>query len=238
MAERRDDAALAGRFDEDQRRARAQEGDEILLGGHVSRSSYRGRPRGCRAEGPKPTTAASGIIRARRRAGILRIRSRSGDIAASAAAFTNPLSHMLKDSIELHRLGRLEEAEQGYREHLEAAPNDADALHLLGLLRHQRGASAEAEDLLARAHALAPEKAGIELALGTVRFQAGDLDGAAAHWDKALALDPNVGTAHSGLGQIALMQGERDKAEQHFRIALRAGEDAQALTGLGSLLLE
>lgn len=145
---------------------------------------------------------------------------------------------MLKDSIELHRLGRLEEAERGYREHLESEPNDADALHLLGLLRHQRGASAEAEDLLARAHALAPEKAGIELALGTVRFQAGDLDGAKTHYEKALALDPNIGSAHSGLGQVALMEGERETAEQHFRIALRAGEEAQALAGLGSLLLE
>jgi tetratricopeptide (TPR) repeat protein len=71
-----------------------------------------------------------------------------------------------------------------------------------------------------------------------VRFQAGDLDAARSHWEKALALDPNVGSAHSGLGQIALMQGERETAEQHFRIALRAGEDAQALAGLGSLLLE
>ncbi len=145
---------------------------------------------------------------------------------------------MLKDSIELHRLGRLDEAEQGYREHLEAAPNDVDALHLLGLLRHQRGATDEAEALLARAHALAPEKAGIELALGTVRFQSGDLDAARTHYEKALTLDPNVGIAHSGLGQIALLAGEREKAEQHFRIALRAGEDAQALSGLGSLLLE
>jgi Flp pilus assembly protein TadD len=162
----------------------------------------------------------------------------SGDIAAHAAASPNPLSHMLKDSIELHRLGRLEEAEHGYREHLEAEPNDVDALHLLGLLRHQRGASEEAQTLLARAHALAPEKAGIELALGTVRFQAGDLDAARTHYEKTLALDPNVGTAHSGLGQIALMNGDRETAEQHFRIALRAGEDAQALSGLGSLLLE
>ncbi len=145
---------------------------------------------------------------------------------------------MLKDSIELHRLGRLEEAEQGYREHLENEPDDADALHLLGLLRHQRGASAEAQELLARAHALAPDKAGIELALGTVRFQAGDLDAARAHYEQSLALDPNVGTAHAGLGQIALMRGERETAEQHFRVALRAGEDAQALAGLGALLLE
>ena len=164
--------------------------------------------------------------------------SRSGDIAAHAAASPDPFSHMLKDSIELHRLGRLEEAEQGYREHLQAEPNDVDALHLLGLLRHQRGASEEAETLLARAHALAPEKAGIELALGTVRFQSGDLDAARAHYEKALALDPNVGTAHAGLGQIALIGGDRAAAEQHFRVALRAGEDAQALSGLGSLLLE
>lgn len=145
---------------------------------------------------------------------------------------------MLKDTIELHRLGRLDEAEQGYREHLKAEPNDADALHLLGLLRHQRGATAEAEDLLTRAHALAPEKAGIELTLGTVRFQDGDFDGAHTHYEKALALDPNIGAAHSGLGQVAMMRGDRERAEQHFRIALRAGEDAQALGGLGSLLLE
>ncbi|HEY6984671.1 MAG TPA: tetratricopeptide repeat protein [Rhodanobacteraceae bacterium] len=145
---------------------------------------------------------------------------------------------MLKDSIELHRLGRLDEAEQGYREHLKAEPNDADALHLLGLLRHQRGANAEAEDLLTRAHALAPEKAGIELTLGTLRFQSSDFDTAHAHYEKALALDPNIGAAHSGLGQIAMLRGERDSAEQHFRVALRAGEDAQALAGLGALLLE
>ncbi len=145
---------------------------------------------------------------------------------------------MLKESIELHRLGRLDEAEQGYREHLEGEPNDAEALHLLGLLRHQRGAKEEAQGLLTRAHALAPEKADIELTLGTLRFQDGDFDAARAHYEKALALDPNIGTAHAGLGQIALLRGEREEAEHHFRIALRAGEDAQSLAGLGSLLLE
>jgi tetratricopeptide (TPR) repeat protein len=145
---------------------------------------------------------------------------------------------MLKDSIEHHRLGRLDEAEQGYRAHLAGAPDDAEALHLLGLLRHQRGASAEAEDLLLRARSLAPETAAIELTLGTLRFQAADFEASRAHYEKALALDPNIGTAHAGLGQIALMRGENDAAERHFRIALRAGEDAQALAGLGALLLE
>jgi tetratricopeptide (TPR) repeat protein len=145
---------------------------------------------------------------------------------------------MLKDSIEHHRLGRLDEAEEGYRAHLAGQPDDAEALHLLGLLRHQRGASAEAENLLLRAHTLAPETAAIELTLGTLRFQAGDFDASRAHYEKALALDPNIGTAHAGLGQIALLRGESDDAERHFRIALRAGEDAQALSGLGAILLE
>src|SRR5690606_1535115 len=59
-----------------------------------------------------------------------------------------------------------------------------------------------------------------------------------AHYEKALELDPNIGTAHAGIGQIALMRGDREKAESHFRIALRAGEDAQSLAGLGALALE
>ena len=45
---------------------------------------------------------------------------------------------MLKDSIELHRQGRIDEAEAGYRAELAERPDDADALHLLGMLRCQR----------------------------------------------------------------------------------------------------
>jgi tetratricopeptide (TPR) repeat protein len=145
---------------------------------------------------------------------------------------------MLKDSIDLHRLGRLDEAERGYRRHLAEQPDDADALHLLGLLRHQRGDAAEAGDLIARARAIAPAQAGIALSLGTLCFQAGEFEASRAHFERALEMDPNIGPAHAGLGQLAVMRGERDVAERHFRTALRVAEDAQALSGLGSLLLE
>ena len=145
---------------------------------------------------------------------------------------------MLKESIDLHRLGRLDEAEKGYRRHLAEKPDDADALHLLGLLRHQRGDAAEAAELIARARSLAPAQAGIELSLGTLCFQAGEFEASRAHYERALEMDPNIGPAHSGLGQLAVMRGDREDAERHFRTALRTGEDAQALSGLGSLLLE
>jgi len=145
---------------------------------------------------------------------------------------------MLKESIDLHRQGRLNEAEQSYRRHLAEQPDDPDALHLLGLLRHQRGDASEAETLLSRAHALAPDQAGIELSLGTLCFQAGEFEAARGHYERALSMDPNVGAAHSGLGHLAVLRGERDVAERHFRTALRAGEEAQALGGLGGILLE
>jgi tetratricopeptide (TPR) repeat protein len=145
---------------------------------------------------------------------------------------------MLKDAIELHSQGRLVEAEPGYRDHLGAHPDDVDALHLLGLLRRQRGDAAEAERLVERARALAPDHAGILVSLGALRFQAGDLDGARSHYEQALAHDPNTAAAHAGLGQLDLLRGDAGEAERHFRTALRASEDAQSLAGLGALALD
>ena len=145
---------------------------------------------------------------------------------------------MLKESIDLHRQGRFDEAEQGYRAQLAAHPDDADAMHLLGMLRHQRGDASEGARLLARAQTLAPADANIALSLASLAFREGDHDAARAGFERALALDPNLAGAHAGAGQIALLQGEAELAEQHFRIALRAGEEPHALAGLGALLLE
>ncbi|MET0225199.1 MAG: tetratricopeptide repeat protein, partial [Dokdonella sp.] len=126
----------------------------------------------------------------------------------------------------------------GYRARLSDHPDDVDALHMLGLLCHQRGDTAESLALLERARTLAPADASIEATLAGAYFRRGDYAAAKQGYRHALALDPNVGGVHSGLGQIALMQRELDAAEQHFRTALRAGDDALALAGLGALTLE
>jgi tetratricopeptide (TPR) repeat protein len=145
---------------------------------------------------------------------------------------------MLKDWIELHRQGRFAEAELGYRAWLEQHPNDADTLHLLGLLKHQAGQTAEALQLLERAHELAPEDPRIDLGLASLQLHLGNQDAAKRGFERALSFDPNLGGAHIGLGQIALWRGDGASAEQHFRIALRAAEDGHALAGLGTLALE
>ncbi|WP_395680255.1 tetratricopeptide repeat protein [Dokdonella sp.] len=144
---------------------------------------------------------------------------------------------MLKESIELQRQGRIDEAEAGYRAQLAAQPDDVDALHLLGMLRCQRGDFAEGATLLTRAHELAPDDAGTELALASLNYCAGDHEAARRGFHRALTLDPNLAGAHAGIGQLALLRGDAVEAERHFRTALRAGEEPQALAGIGALLI-
>ncbi|MEO7065057.1 MAG: tetratricopeptide repeat protein [Dokdonella sp.] len=145
---------------------------------------------------------------------------------------------MLKESIDLHRQGRFDEAEQGYRAQLAQHPDDADTLHLLGMLRYQCGDAAEGAQLLGRARELAPNDANIELAIASLAFRKADYVAAESGFKRALELDPNLGGAHAGIGQIALLRGEHAAAEQHFRTALRTGEEPHALAGLGAMLLE
>jgi tetratricopeptide (TPR) repeat protein len=151
-------------------------------------------------------------------------------------ADVNPMP-TLQDAYNLHQAGRLDEAEFGYRAWLAERPADADALHLLGMLRHQRGDSAEALRLVSRAHDLQPDNGQLELALATLLRHAGDPAAARLAYARALALDPNLGGAHIGLGQLALDSGDTATAEEHFRTALRAGEDGHALAGLGAIML-
>lgn len=143
----------------------------------------------------------------------------------------------LQEAYNLHQAGRLDEAEFGYRAWLSRSPGDADAWHLLGMLRHQRGDSADALRLITRAQELQPDNPQLEVGLATLLRQAGDPAAARRAYDRALAMDPNLGGAHIGIGQIALDDGDIEAAEAHFRIALRAGEDGHALAGLGAIML-
>ena len=71
----------------------------------------------------------------------------------------------LRLGVELHRRGRLGEAEMLYRSILERFPEQPDALHFLGVLRHQVGHSDEAIELLRGAIALAPRRSSMASSL-------------------------------------------------------------------------
>jgi len=143
---------------------------------------------------------------------------------------------MLEELVQLHRAGRLDEAEAGYRRLLDEHPDDAEVLHLLGILRGQRGDLSEALKLVQRASELDPTNAACQHTLGEMHLAEGRFEEAAQAYDQARQLNPNLAAAHAGLGQVALLRGDADAAESHFKVALRADEnDVQALTGLGNV---
>ena len=61
------------------------------------------------------------------------------------------ISEALAIAIQHHQAGRLRTAEQIYRQILQAQPDHADAMHLLGVIAHQAGKHAIAVQYITRA---------------------------------------------------------------------------------------
>jgi tetratricopeptide (TPR) repeat protein len=103
---------------------------------------------------------------------------------------------MLKDEIltkatKLHEEGKLEEAEALYRQLLEVAPNDGDALHLLGIIAHQKGSPATAVDYMYKAVIVDGLNPSYHADLGTALFEWGKISEAISSYEKSLELNPD-----------------------------------------------
>jgi tetratricopeptide (TPR) repeat protein len=136
-----------------------------------------------------------------------------------------------------HRDGRLADAERDYRAAIDADPVHTDALHLLGVLRHQQGRHEEAADLVGRAVALRPNDAALQLNLGNALKALGRLDGAIERFRNALSLAPEFALAHYNLGNAYALAGRHEDAVDAFERSLRLQpNDASAYNNLGNAL--
>ncbi|WP_322053567.1 tetratricopeptide repeat protein [Paraburkholderia bannensis] len=136
-----------------------------------------------------------------------------------------------------HRDGRLEDAERGYRATLAADPVHVDALHMLGVLRHQKGQHAEAADLVRRAVDLRPDDAALQLNLGNALKAMGELDNAIERFRNALTLAPTFALAHYNLGNAYAAIGRHEDAMYAFEHAVRLQPgDASSHNNLGNAL--
>src|SRR5471030_2588375 len=84
----------------------------------------------------------------------------------------------MRRAVELHQRGELAQAAALYLQIIEAEPDHADALHMLGVYALQSGDLQAALDLIGRAVALLPQAATPLLNLGTVHKQLGQHDAA------------------------------------------------------------
>jgi predicted O-linked N-acetylglucosamine transferase (SPINDLY family) len=108
---------------------------------------------------------------------------------------------LLNRALAFHSQGRLAEAEQLYVAVMQAAPGEAAAPHLLGVVRAQQGRTAEALELMAAALSLNPDAPEILSNYGNALKTAGRNDEALASFDRAVALKPDYGAAWSRRAQ-------------------------------------
>jgi tetratricopeptide (TPR) repeat protein len=128
-------------------------------------------------------------------------------------------------AIQHHQAGRLQAAEQIYRQILAADPNHADAWHLLGVANAQAGNHERAVEYICRALALKPDWAEAQLNLGNASMAQGKLDEAVAAYRRALELRPDFVEAHNNLGNLLKEQGKLDQAAACYRRALELKPD-------------
>ena len=119
--------------------------------------------------------------------------------------------------------GRRDRAEALYRKVLQKAPDHADALHLLGLIAHERGRHQRSIQLIRRALAIMPDFPAAHANLGSALKAMGRRTEAVEAYNRAIALKPDYAVAHCNLAAVQLEQGA-------FAAALASANRAIALT--------
>ena len=118
-----------------------------------------------------------------------------------------------------HKEGRLKQAESLYREILAAEPENAETLHLLGMLLMQLGDHTAAVALLTQAVERAPHFAEARNSLGLAYRRLGRREQSAACFREAVAIDPHFDDAYNHLGAALNDLGRFAEAETACRQA-------------------
>jgi tetratricopeptide (TPR) repeat protein len=143
----------------------------------------------------------------------------------------------LAHAFQLHRAGRLEEAEASYAAYLARHPESKAALNNAGVLAMQSG---HAELAVARFEALVrlvPEQASALSNLGYALTNAGRTSDALKHLERAVAIDPNDSVAYNNLGIAFERLERRADGIAAFEQALGINPRyADAATNLGAVL--
>ncbi len=146
---------------------------------------------------------------------------------------------MLRDALALHEKGRIAEAAAVYREILKQSPNDAGALHLLGVAELQSGNTPAAIVMIRRAAALEPRNALFQSNLGLALSQTGDTVAALEALDRALALAPDSPNTLNHRGNVLRSLGRHDEAVTTYDRALTiTPNDPDLLNNRGAVLLD
>lgn len=135
-----------------------------------------------------------------------------------------------------HQAGDLAEAEHLCRQILAMLPDNADALHLLGVIAGQSGAPADSLKLIDQAIAVAPGFAEAHANRGVALMALGRGAEAIEAFQQSARLKPDHVLAHYGLGNALGNLGDLDGAAKAFRQALAIAPMVEAQNNLAMAL--
>src|SRR5262245_51056888 len=115
-----------------------------------------------------------------------------------------------------HHAGRLQEAEEIYRQILNVEPSHAGAWHLLGVIAHQASQHDVALEFIERSVELGLDEAEVHNNLGLVFQALRKWEDAARCHTLALQRKRNLAEAHSNLGLCLNAQGKHAEARTCF----------------------
>lgn len=121
-----------------------------------------------------------------------------------------------------HQAGRLSAAETIYRQVLEAAPDQPEALHLLGVIANQVGQYQIAAGLIGRAIEVFPNDAAFHSNLGNALMNLGRIEEAQAAYERALVLKPDFADALNNLSNLYGVLGRKRERIECLRRAIAA----------------
>ena len=143
----------------------------------------------------------------------------------------------LEEGIAFHQANLLHQAEQAYQEILQVLPQQADALHLLGVIAYQKKEYQIAADLIAQAININSSQHSFFNNLGLVLKEQKKLDRAIQAFHQSIEINPRFTEGHNNLGIVLQKQEKYNEAIKAYRSAIKLQpNNMEACSNLGKLL--
>jgi len=138
-----------------------------------------------------------------------------------------------------HQIGQLKKAENFYKRALKIENNNADAMHLLGLLTHQKGRHEYAAKLIKKALIIKPNEPNYNTNLAIIYNKLSRWDESEKVCRIAIESAPKHAEAYNNLGRALSAQNKFIDAEAAYAKAIEyAPQDASAGNNLGYLYMQ